>query len=58
MAKSTITPFKLAEVTVTRKKYLLRWRLERKQDLELRETQMVQEQQAISKSVNSCRRGA
>ncbi len=50
MAKSTIPPFKLAEVSDTRKRFLLRWRLERKLDLELRETQAVQEQMKVAEN--------
>jgi hypothetical protein len=48
MAKSTIPPFKLAEVSETRKKYLLLWRLERKLDLELRETLAAQEPMKVA----------
>lgn len=51
MTKSTIPPFKLAEVSDTRKKFLLRWRLERKLDLELREAQAAQEPMNVAEKV-------
>jgi hypothetical protein len=50
MAKSTIPTFKLTEVSDTRKRFLVRWRLERKLDLELRETQAVQEQMKVAEN--------
>ncbi|MDD4019816.1 MAG: hypothetical protein PHV28_17950 [Kiritimatiellae bacterium] len=48
MAKIESPAFTLSEVSETRKKYLLRWRLERKLDLELREAQAEQEQSLVA----------
>jgi len=48
MAKSNSPAFKLSRVSETRKKFLLRWRLERKLDLKLRELQTEQEQALVA----------
>lgn len=48
MAKSDYPSFKLSAVSETRKKFLLRWRLERKLDLKLRELQTEQEQALVA----------
>ncbi|MEI7899654.1 MAG: hypothetical protein WCK89_05345 [bacterium] len=54
MAKSTIPPFKLAEASDTRKRFLLRWRLERKLDLELRGAQAVSRLRSSSRAFRRC----
>ncbi len=48
MAKSTLPRFMLSEVSETRKRFLLRWRLERKLDLELREAYQNEERALVA----------
>ena len=48
MAKIKMQPFRLSAVSETRKMFLLRWRLERKLDLELRKAQTAQEQELVA----------
>ena len=48
MAKSTLPPFKLSEVSEARKRFLLRWWLERKLDLGLRTASQAQEQALVA----------
>ena len=56
MAKRDDPAFKLSRVSETRKKFLLRWRLERKLDLKLRELQTEQEQALVAEpGFTSCR---
>lgn len=48
MAKSKLPPFKLSEVSEARKRFLLRWRIERKLDLELRESSQTEERALVA----------
>ena len=48
MAKSTLPHFSLSEVSESRKRFLLRWRLERKLDLDLRMASQAEEQALVA----------